>query len=254
MFFAASVPAALFAYTAKITPKIGLIISASIVGMIFSRSFIAILTDNSSWQFAFMIYATLIFCTCLFIPYSIKNAASNHKLSIIQAYLNATQLLLHKTIIVFLLVGFIPFFIYLGISSFLTFYLKGAPYHLSSTTLGWLNFTGISAVIGATITSKLSQSIKSNNLLIICLLCISTSIIIIRLSSNLICITIEIFTLFQFVFSVQPIIMSIINQTVTVMSRGTISSLYLLACLAGGSTGTYLLGNCIQKTKLEWNN
>ncbi|WP_100150320.1 MFS transporter [Snodgrassella communis] len=107
VFFAASVPAALFAYTAKTIPnkqlpkKIGLIISASIVGMIFSRSFIAILTDNSSWQFAFMIYATLIFYTCLFIPYSIKNAANNHKLSIIQAYLNATQLLLHKTIIVF---------------------------------------------------------------------------------------------------------------------------------------------------------
>ncbi|KDN13290.1 Sugar transporter superfamily protein YybF [Snodgrassella communis] len=256
-FFAASVPAALFAYTAKTTPnkqlpqKMGLMISASIVGMIFSRSFIAILTDNSSWQFAFIIYAILIFCTCLFIPYSIKNAANNHKLSIIQAYLNATQLLLHKTIIVFLMTGFILFFIYLGISSFLTFYLKGAPYYLSSTTLGWLNFAGISAVIGATITGKLSQSINGNKLLIICLLCISASIIIIGLSSNLIYITIGIFSLFLFVFSAQPIIISIINQTVTVMSRGTISSLYLLACLAGGSIGTYLLG--IVYEKLNWN-
>ncbi|WP_239374007.1 MFS transporter [Snodgrassella gandavensis] len=257
-FFAASVPAALFAYTAKTTPNkqlpkmMGLMISASIVGIIFSRSFIAMLTDSCSWQFAFIIYAALIFCTCLLIPYSIKkNAANNQKLGIIQTYLNATQLLLHKNIIVFLLVGFILFFIYLGISSFLTIYLKGAPFYLSSTTLGWLNFAGISAVIGATITGKLSQSIQGNKLLIICLLCVSASIIIIGLSSNLICITIGIFSLFLSVFGVQPIIISILNQTVTMMSRGTISSLYLLACLAGGSIGTYLLGLVYEKQ--NWN-
>ncbi|WP_239325468.1 MFS transporter [Snodgrassella gandavensis] len=257
-FFAASVPAALFAYTAKTTPNkqlpkmMGLMISASIVGIIFSRSFIAMLTDSCSWQFAFIIYAALIFCTCLLIPYSIKkNAANNQKLGIIQTYLNATQLLLHKNIIVFLLVGFILFFIYLGISSFLTIYLKGAPFYLSSTTLGWLNFAGISAVIGATITGKLSQSIQGNKLLIICLLCVSASIIIIGLSSNLISITIGIFSLFLSVFGVQPIIISILNQTVTMMSRGTISSLYLLACLAGGSIGTYLLGLVYEKQ--NWN-
>ncbi|MWP46456.1 MFS transporter [Gilliamella sp. Pas-s27] len=257
-FFAASVPVALFAYTAKNTPndklpqKMGSMISASIVGMIFSRSFIAMLTDTWSWQFAFIIYAMLIFCACFFVPYGIdKNISDKNDIKVIQTYLNAIKLLFNKTIVIFLFVGFILFFVYFGISSFLTFYLKGAPFYLSSTTLGWLNFAGISAVIGATITGKLSQYIEGNKLLIICLLGISVSIIIIKLSTNLICITVGIFSLFLFVFGVQPIVISSINQIVNQESRGSISSLYLLACLAGGSTGTYLLG--IVYDSLNWN-
>lgn len=257
-FFAASVPAALFAYTAKNTPNeklpqaMGVMISASIVGIIFSRSVVAMMTDIWSWQVAFTIYAGLIIFACLFIPFGIKSTVNNtSKISIASTYFAAAKLLLNKTVIIFLMVGFLLFFVYLGLSSFLTFYLKGAPFYLSSTVLGWLNFAGMSAVIGATITGKLSQSMSEKKLLVICLLCVSASVITIGYSSNLFFIALGIFCLFLFVFGIQPIVISVLNQIVSINSRGAISSLYLLSCLAGGSIGTYMLG--ILYENLDWN-
>lgn len=257
-FFAASVPAALFAYTAKNTPNeklpqaMGVMISASIVGIIFSRSIVAMMTDIWSWQIAFIIYACLIIFSCLFIPYGIKSTTNNTaSISIADTYIAAAKLLLNKTVIIFLMVGFLLFFVYLGLSSFLTFYLKSAPFYLSSTVLGWLNFAGMSAVIGATITGKLSQSVNEKKLLIICLLCVCASVTTIGYSLNLFCIALGIFCLFLFVFGIQPIVISILNQNVPHNSRGAISSLYLLSCLAGGSIGTYMLG--ILYGNLNWN-
>lgn len=257
-FFAASVPAALFAYTAKNTPNeklpqaMGVMISASIVGIIFSRSVVAMMTDYWSWQIAFFIYALLIVFACLFIPMGIKNTNNNtSNMSIASTYLTAAKLLLKKTVLIFLFVGFLLFFVYLGLSSLLTFYLKGSPFYLSSTVLGWLNFAGISAVIGTIITGKLSQFMTKGRLLIICLVFVSISVITIGFSTNLFFIALGIFCLFLFVFGLQPIVISILNQIVPINSRGAISSLYLLSCLAGGSIGTYVLG--IFYENFNWN-
>ena len=248
-FFAAAVPAALFAYTAKNTPNqklpqaMGIMISASIVGIIFSRSVVAMLTDFWSWQVAFTIYAGLIIVTCLFIPFGIKQSVNpNSTTSVLGTYLAAIKLLLDKIVVIFLVVGFLLFFVYLGLSSLLTFYLKGAPFYLSSTVLGWLNFAGLSAVIGSIISGKLSQIVNEKYLLLICLLAVCTSVVTIGFSSSLSVIAIGIFCLFLFVFAIQPLVIAMLNKIVPINSRGAISSLYLLACLAGGSIGTYLLG------------
>ncbi|PXZ04193.1 MFS transporter [Gilliamella apicola] len=256
-FFAAAVPAALFAYTAKNTPNhklsqaMGIMISASIVGIIFSRSVVAMLTDFWSWQVAFTIYAGLIIVTCLFVPFGIKQSANpNSTTSVLGTYLAAIKLLFDKIVVIFLVVGFLLFFVYLGLSSLLTFYLKGAPFHLSSTVLGWLNFAGLSAVIGSIISGKLSQIVNEKYLLLICLLAVFISVVTIGFSSSLSVIVIGIFCLFLFVFAIQPLVIAMLNKIVPINSRGAISSLYLLACLAGGSIGTYLLGIVYQNN--DW--
>ncbi|WP_267330320.1 MFS transporter [Gilliamella sp. B3562] len=248
-FFAAAVPAALFAYTAKNTPNhklpqaMGIMISASIVGIIFSRSVIAMLTDFWSWQIAFIIYAGFIILACLFVPFGIKQTTNQSPTtSLIGTYFSALKLFLDKTVVIFLVIGFLLFFVYLGISSLLTFYLKGAPFYLSSTVLGWLNFAGLSAVVGSMITGKLTQVINEKYLFIICLLAVCVSIATIGFSSSLYVIGLGIFCLFLFVFGIQPLVIAMLNKIVPISSRGAISSLYLLACLAGGSIGTYLLG------------
>ena len=256
-FFAAAVPAALFAYTAKNTPNhklpqaMGVMISASIVGIIFSRSMIAMLTDLWSWQIGFIIYADLIILTCLFVPFCIKKInAQSSATSVLDTYLGALKLLFDKAVIIFLLVGFLLFFVYLGLSSLLTFYLKSAPFYLSSTILGWLNFAGLSAIIGTIITGKLSQVINERYLLIIYLIAVCASVVTIGYSSTLYVIGLGIFSLFLFVFGIQPLVITMLNKIVSINSRGAISSLYLLSCLAGGSIGTYLLGIVYQN--MDW--
>lgn len=256
-FFAAAVPAALFAYTAKNTPNhklpqaMGVMISASIVGIIFSRSIIAMLTDLWSWQIGFIIYADLIILICLFVPFCIKKTnAQSSATSVLDNYLGALKLLFDKAVIIFLLVGFLLFFVYLGLSSLLTFYLKSAPFYLSSTILGWLNFSGLSAIIGTIITGKLSQVINERYLLVIYLIAVCASVVTIGYSSTLYVIGLGIFSLFLFVFGIQPLVITMLNKIVSINSRGAISSLYLLSCLAGGSIGTYLLGIVYQN--MDW--
>ncbi len=249
-FFAAAVPAALFSYTAKNTeayklPRaMGLMISASIVGIIFSRSIIGILSDHFSWRMAFSMYAALVIVSMLLIIIGLKENVTvrhNHK-KLSDVYINAIKILMDRKIVLFLSLGFLLFFSYLGLSSFLTYYLKGAPFNLSSTALGWLNFVGISAVGGAFISARLAMSIDKRKILITFLCGVSVSILVIAFGSNIYIVAFGIFSFFIFVFGIQPIIMSIINQLVDISSKGTISSLYLLSCLAGGSFGTYILG------------
>lgn len=256
-FFAAAVPAALFAYTAKNTPNhklpqaMGVMISASIVGIIFSRSMIAMLTDLWSWQIGFIIYADLIILICLFVPFCIKKTnVQSSATSVLDTYLGALKLLFDKAVIIFLLIGFLQFFVYLGLSSLLTFYLKSAPFNLSSTILGWLNFAGLSAIIGTIITGKLSQIINERYLLVIYLIAVCASVVTIGYSSTLYVIGLGIFSLFLFVFGIQPLVITMLNKIVSINSRGAISSLYLLSCLAGGSIGTYLLGIVYQN--MDW--
>ena len=257
-FFAAAVPAALFAYTAKNTPNhklpqaMGIMISASIIGIIFSRSLVAMLTDFWSWQIAFAIYAGLITIACLFVPFAIKQSShQSSTTSVIGTYLTAIKILFDKTVIIFLSVGFLLFFVYLGLSSLLTFYLKSAPFSLSATVLGWLNFAGLSAIIGTIITSKLLRVINERYLLIIYLLAVCVTVVTIGYSSRLYVIGLGIFSLFLFVFGIQPLVIAMLNKNVPINSRGAISSLYLLSCLAGGSIGTYLLGIVYQN--MAWN-
>ena len=129
--------------------------------------------------------------------------------------------------------------------------MKSSPFYLSATTLGWLNFAGLSAVIGTIITGKLSQIIKERSLLIICLLAVCISVVTIGYSSAIYIIGFGIFALFLFVFGIQPLVIAMLNKIVPINSRGAISSLYLLSCLAGGSIGTYLLGIVYQN--MTWN-
>lgn len=250
-FFSAAVPSALYSYAARnssideLPQTMGLMISASILGIIFSRSVVAIMTDHWSWQTAFIVYAIMVLCGCLLIPFGIKNDSvleSAKGKNIVDTYKSSFSLIFDKTIFVLLALGFLLFFVYLGITSFLTFYLKGEPFNISSSVLGLLNFAGISSVVGATISSKLSKIAKKKIILYIFLTGVGVSIVAIGFSHSLGVIGIGIFSLFLFVFGIQPIVIAALNQLVAGHSRGAISSLYLLSCLAGGSAGTYLLG------------
>lgn len=258
-FFAAAVPAALFSYTAKNTEEyklpraMGLMISASIVGIIFSRSIIGILSDYFSWRTAFFIYAVFVMISALLIIVGLKEkmAMKQNQMKLADVYINAVKILADKRIILFLSLGFLLFFSYLGLSSFLTYYLKGGAFNLSSTALGWLNFVGVSAVGGAFISAKLAMTIDKRKILMTFLCGVVASILVISFSNNIYIVAFGIFSLFIFVFGIQPIVMSILTQLVDVSSKGTISSLYLLSCLAGGSFGTFILG--LVWNSMNWN-
>jgi MFS transporter, YNFM family, putative membrane transport protein len=249
-FFAAAVPAATFSYVVKnthqekITAALGVMISASVIGIVAGRSMIGVLTDYFSWQESFFIYAALIVGVVI-AAQSLPNEAHQENLSksISLLYINALKLFFKRETVLIFSMGFFLFFGYLGLTSFMTFALKSPPYNLSSEDLGWLNLVGISAVAGSALATKLSQYASQRILCLVCLTGVLISISIIGHSGTIKSVAIGILLLFIMVFSVQPLIMGFLNEIVLPSQRGTVSSLYFLSCLSGGAIGTYLLGD-----------
>ncbi len=249
-FFAAAVPAATFSYVVKntnpdkITTALGIMISASVVGIVAGRSMIGVLTEYFSWQESFFVYAALIVgivITAQSLPNEVHQ--ENSSKSITSLYIDALKLFFKKETALIFSMGFFLFFGYLGLTSFMTYALKLPPYQLSSEDLGWLNMVGVSAVAGSALASRLSQYISQRLLILICLMGVFISIFMIGNSASISGVAIGILLLFVMVFSVQPLIMGFLNQIVSPSQKGTVSSLYFLSCLSGGAVGTYLLGD-----------
>lgn len=83
---------------------------------------------------------------------------------------------------------------------------------------------------------------QKKTILILFLSGVLLAVLMIGYSTALPGVALGIFLLFLFVFGIQPVVISVLNQAVPYQSRGAVSSLYLLSCLAGGSIGTYILG------------
>lgn len=248
-FFAAAVPAAMFAYTAKtshpekVARAMGVMISASVVGIIAGRSFVGVMTKHVTWEYAFLIYAvitgTVVLLSCL-LP---NEKTSVNNVPILSLYSSALRLFFNKKTVALFFVGFFLFSSYLGVSSFMTYALKQPPLNLSSESLSWLNLVGISAVVGATLSSKLCEFFSQKKLSIIFLVGVLAAITLIGHSHSLIGVGLGILSLFIVVFAIQPIILSALNRLAPVGQKGSVSSLYLLSCLAGGGIGTSALGS-----------
>ncbi|MGR5299141.1 MFS transporter [Vibrio mediterranei] len=242
-------PASVFSYTAKtaqkeeITGAMGLMISASVIGIIVGRSAVGLITDLVDWRSSFLIYAIVLLSFSLFFQLILEEPKSDNNQKVLSLYVNALKMFFNPTILMRFVIGFSLFFGYLGLSSFMTYALKAEPFNLTSTQLSWLNLVGISAVIGSKIASNISKHIENGKLITILLSCVFISISILGFSTNIVVVAIGIFFLFITVFAVQPIIMADLNSIVSSGQKGTISSLYFLSCLSGGSAATYILGN-----------
>lgn len=140
------------------------------------------------------------------------------------------------------LIGFSLFFGYLGLSSFMTYALKSEPFYLTSSQLSWLNLVGVFAVIDSKLASMLNRKFSEGKLVVTLLSLVLFSIYVIGFSTHIVLVVVGIFILFVAVYAVQPIIMASLNNIVPTEKKGTISSLYYLACLIGGSVVTYVLG------------
>ena len=255
-FFAASIPASVFSYTAKttkneeITGAMGLMISASVIGIIVGRSAVGLITDLVDWRVSFLIYAVVLLSFSLLFQLIPDEPKSNKNPKLKSLYTNALKMFFNPNILMRFVIGFSLFFGYLGLSSFMTYALKAEPFNLTSFQLSWLNLVGISAVIGSKIAGNISKYIDNSKLIAILLGCVLISISIIGFSTNIGVVALGIFLLFITVFAVQPIIMADLNCVVSNEQKGTISSLYFLSCLLGGSAATYILGYVW--TKYQW--
>jgi len=247
---AALIPASMFPYIVKISPKnkigiyMGSIVASGTLGVIFGRVSMGILTSIIGWQFSFRIVSfVLLFLSALTFFYLVekhdKKSENHQKLN--RLYANSIRLLFNPKILLLLLAGFSMFVGFLGMVTFLTYRLIGFPFYFSSGEVGWISFAGITALI-APFAGNLSQKIGTYKIIFISLLICLLSFQLMGWFESIILITLGLLLLFLGVYTFQPILFLIVGENVPNESIGSASSLYILFCIGGGSLSSIFLG------------
>jgi YNFM family putative membrane transporter len=223
----------------------GLIVMATVIGITFGRSGMGILTNRAGLINALLILALLMFVMAMIIlslpKEHVKTSRQGPK-TIRVAYTNALALLKNPNIIFLFTTGFFLFFGYLGMVTFLTFYLLQPPFSYDSAAIGSVSLLGLSAVFGAPFSGRLIAKTGPRPVALGGLAVVACAIINLGLASKLGLLASGLFLIFFGVFACQPAVLVLINERVENDRKGSASSIYLFICLAAGSLSSMLLG------------
>jgi len=248
--FASLIPAAMFPHMVLIAPQkksgmyVGSIVASGTVGIVFGRTLIGILTALYGWQNAFRAIAVLILlCSLLTLAATKRNDARRtpSKAPLSQLYLNSINLLSSFKISSLLLIGFLLFFAFLGMITFLTYRLVSPLFHFTSGEIGYISLAGLTALV-APFVGNFSQRVGVYKILIPSMMTCFISLQLLGWSASVPAIIIGILLLFITVYACQPLIFLLISQVASVTALGSASALYILCCIGGGSLSSVVLG------------
>jgi YNFM family putative membrane transporter len=247
---AALIPASMFPYVAKTSPKnktgiyMGSIVASGTLGVIFGRVSMGLLTSIIGWQFSFRIVSFVIFIlsalTFLSLVEKHDEKSKNHQ-KLTRLYANSIRLFFNPKILSLLLVGFSLFFGFLGMVTFLTYRLIAPPFNFSSGEVGWISFAGITALI-APFAGNLSRKIGTYKIIFLGLLICLLSFQLMGWFQSITLTALGLLLLFLGVYACQPLVFLLIGQNAPKESIGSVSSLYILFCIGSGSLSSIILG------------
>lgn len=248
--FAALIPASMFPHIAKRSPKdkigiyMGSIVASGTLGVIFGRVSMGLLTSILGWQSSFKLLSLALFTLSAITFISLiekhDDKTKNHQ-NLMALYANSIRLFLNPMILSLLLAGFTLFVGFLGMVTFLTYRLVGAPFYFTSGEVGWISFAGMTALI-APFAGDLSQKIGRYQVLFSAILVCLLSFQLMGWFESVPLIILGLLLLFLGVYTFQPILFLIVGKNVPNESLGSASSLYILFCIGGGSLSSILLG------------
>ena len=247
---AALIPASMFPYIAKTSPRkkigiyMGSIVASGTLGVILGRVSMGVLTSIIGWQVSFRIVSFVLFflaaLTFLSLVEKDDENSKNHQ-ELTRLYANSIRLLFDPKILSLLLAGFSLFVGFLGMVTFLTYRLIAPPFNFSSGEVGWISFAGITALI-APFAGNLSQKIGTNKIIFYSLLVCLLSFQFMGWFQSITLTVFGLLLLFLGVYTFQPVLFLLVAQNVPKESIGSASSLYILFCIGGGSLSSIFLG------------
>jgi YNFM family putative membrane transporter len=244
---AGAIPSVAIPYMADITPKerignaMGIALSGTVAGTVMGRGLSGVITEILGWEMTYIIYAVLLllmFGLLMFLP---KKDKSNKEISTLTILKNTSSLMCDRRVFQLMLIGACLFFSYLGTATFLTPYLSSPPFTLGPGIIGMLSLVGIVGILISPIAGNLVCKYGSYKIMLLGISVVIISIQIIAYIPSIVSVVIGSILLYAGVFICQPAVLSLVTTVVETKYRGSASSLYLLACMAGGSIGAFAL-------------
>lgn len=245
---AAAVPVAMFALMPRIARQdqigtyFGLIIAATVVGITLGRAGLGLLTARLGLSAAQTIWAAVLLAMAVLTRTLPEEALGGHRRARASMYVEALRMWAAPDLLRLFATGFLLFFGYLGVVTFLTLRLHDAPFLFDSATIGSISLLGLGAVFGAPLAGRWVGRVGSVAVGVVGLVMVIAAIACLAWAQSITGVGLGLFLIFLGVFVCQPAVFVRIAERVPQQSRGAASSLYLLTCLGAGSLASAVLG------------
>ncbi len=244
----AGIPVAAMAYISEefdmkaIAIAVGIYISCNSFGGMGGRVLSGVLTDVFNWRTAFFLMAVvsaiIFILVYLLLPPSRRfQPRPFHLKTVIQ---DNKGHLINPVMLYAYIIGGLHFFVFIGVFNFITYYLSGEPFSVSTSVLGGLFLTYAAGTISSSLAGKASQRWKQTTCMFIGILCMVVSLTFTLIPSFIVIIFSLLLLSFGFFF-----VHSSSSAWVTrhaMEAKASASGLYLTSYYIGGSIGSIYYG------------
>jgi MFS transporter, YNFM family, putative membrane transport protein len=215
-------------------------IAANVMGGLVGRVASGLITDYFGWRTAFISFALLTFLCALLMMAVLPRDSARSSDGWRRAYAGMFVHLRHRRLVGAFLIGGALFFGFIGVFTYLPYYLIGAPFYLSPGLVGFAYVSYLAGVIVSPLAGCLSGRISRRALMAIGL-AIAMLGISLTLIPNLPIVVLSLFVLCSGMFTAQAVAPAFVNR-VAQHARGGAGALYLLFYYVGGTLGAVLPG------------
>lgn len=215
-------------------------IAANVAGGLVGRVASGVITDLLGWRAVFVVFALLTLAAALvmaaLLPATSRSSAGGMR----QAYMGMFAHLLNRRLLGAFLIGGALFFGFVGIFTYLPFYLTGAPFFVAPALVAFAYVSYLAGVIISPLAGRLSDRVDRRVLIAAGLVtaCLGIGLTLVR---SLPIIGVGLFVLCTGMFTAQAVAPAFVN-TVAVRAKGGANALYLSFYYIGGTLGAALPG------------
>ncbi|MBI9078047.1 MAG: MFS transporter, partial [Desulfatibacillum sp.] len=248
---ASAIPAAMFTYMVHTAPQqrvgvfVGALLAAATIGVIIGRLAMGLMTAWWGWEVAFRVLAAIVLSLGISVLFFLPKPVTGiviQDFSICEALSKPFKLMATPRISALFLTGFLLFFGFMGMVTFLTYRLGQAPFYYTAREIGLVSLAGLTSLLGAPLSGAFSQKFGWYRVAIFGLSLCLVSFQVMGWTSSLLPLIVGILMVFLGAYSTQPSIFFEVSQSVPIENTGCASSMYIMFCIGGGSAAATLLG------------
>jgi MFS transporter, YNFM family, putative membrane transport protein len=223
---------------------VGGYVAASVAGGLLGRILSGVIAATWSWRANFELYAAITLIGALALGLTLQHGAIRKRVDLgkdlAASYRSMFSHVRDVRLAGAFLIGFALFFGFIGIFTYLPFYVTAAPFNLSPAAVSWLYAPYLAGVIVSPIAGRLSRRISKRMLMAVGIL-IAIAGIAGSLERSLVAVVFAAIVLCAGMFIAQPIAPTFVNGTAA-KAKGSAVSLYQSFYYLGAVFGSFVPG------------
>ncbi len=229
---------------ADLGPVVGGFIAASVAGGLIGRLWSGLITDYSSWHAAFTLFGALTLLGACGMGIALPGARVRTRIHWTRAYGGMLHHLSNRRLVGAFIIGGALFFGFIGVFTYLPYYLSAAPYNLPTALVSSVYIVYLAGVITSPLAGRLSAYI-SRRVIMGAGLAVAILGVVGTLMQPLPFIVLSLLVLVIGMFMAQSTAPAYVNATAQ-EAKGGANALYLAFYYVGATIGSVLPGYALQ--------